>query len=132
MKNKLIIWLLILWRPVSLIHRMWNNSPPYYIHPFPFYYTKDGYEVQWYIYDVCNIVSYLMISIALWIYIKSYLTKMAEIERLFTSIVIIQIIDLIHYILYFCQSDYVLVLESLVMLFTILKNTYHGKSKAIN
>lgn len=122
----LIQYLLVLSWPVNLIHRIWNNYAPYKANWFPF--DDKVCDIQWYVHDLCGIISYCFIFLAAWLYINSlrngFLTRGKAILRLFGTIFLLQFVDLPHYILFAKHSEVVLTLEGFAMIWVVVKNYY--------
>lgn len=129
-KSLIIILLTISW-PVNNIHRLLNSDKELPGKWFPFRpeYVED---LQWYIHDVCQCLSYLCIFIAIWLYLGLYKRKDENIYLIFSSFLIIQIIDLFHYIGWHRTSEVILSTEGFIFLLTalrmLLKYT-HGQAR---
>lgn len=129
-KGIIIILLGISW-PVDNIHRLLNAHKEWPGHWYPF---RSDYieDLQWYIHDLCQAVSYLLIFIAIQLYISSLLRKDSDISLIFKSILIMQILDVIHYIGWHRTSELVLIIEGLFFLYIsikIIKKHTHGQTR---
>jgi len=109
-----IMLLMYLSWPVNLVHRVLNNRPEKVITPFMF--EPEQLDIQWYIKDVLNIVSWLMIFWAIWLYITGNYRQDRDFKDVFTAYFIILAIDLPHYLLWFKRCEGVLYVELLIMM----------------
>lgn len=126
MRKHVILFLLFLSWPVNNVHRLWNNCAPNKIYPFPADpdYWKD---IQWYIHDIGEIICYIFIFMAIWLYINSHLKKDRDIRILFGAIFTNQLIDLPHYLISARHSEYILAAEGAILLYAALKILFNGR-----
>jgi hypothetical protein len=119
-KKELIIILLAISWPVDNLHRLLNahKECPGNWYPFAPKYIED---LQWYVHDVCQSLSYLCIFIAIQLYITSFLRKDADINLIFRSLLIVQVVDLFHYLGWHRTSEIMITLEGAIFLYTALK-----------
>lgn len=114
-----IVILLFLWWPINNIHRLWNNSPAKQVEWY--WFTTAWEDIQWYIHDLCQTVSYAIIFWAICLYVKSSLKRDSDIVLIISGIAVIQSIDVIHYLGWHRRSEVVLTIEGLVLAFIALK-----------
>jgi hypothetical protein len=118
-KGYILILMFLSW-PINNIHRLWNNSPSHvgnwYL--FDHKYTED---IQWYVHDVCQCVSYLLIFISIWLWKDSSVRRDKSIMVAFESILINQALDLIHYVGWHRRNEYILLLEGVIITYAALK-----------
>lgn len=102
------------------VHRFWNNTEPVYVYPFPL--DKD-YEVtwHWYIYLLLKDLSYLLILLALWLYVSRGMRKDKEIMGVFGAVFVVQLIEIPHYLLWARHSEQVLFIEGLILVWSAVK-----------
>lgn len=114
-KKQLIIGLLFLSWFVYNAHRFWNNSPITFTKPFPF---DVSYEItwHWYIYMLLKDISYLIILFALRLYVNANFKKDKEIIGAFSAVFFVQIIEIPHYILSARHTEWVLLLEGMILI----------------
>lgn len=128
MKRKwfIVILLFASWIVVN-IHRVWNNTEPVETYPFPF---DKGYPVtwHWYIHTILKDVSYLLIMLAMWLYIRSNLRRDKAVITAFSAIFLTTISDLPHYILAARHSEAVLAAQGAILLYAALKITINAKT----
>ncbi len=134
MINRKIIILMLLcisW-PVNNFHRLLNAYPETWGYWYPFN-PECKEELQWHIRAIGEDVSYLCIFIAIWLYISSFKRQYSEIKLLFSGILIVQIIDLAHYLGWHRQNEIVLFIEALVFviisLIILYKKYAHGQTR---
>lgn len=114
-----IIILLFLWWPINNIHRLWNNAPA---NPVEWFWFASGWEdIQWYVHDLCQTVSYALIFWAISLYVNSNLKKDSDIVAIITGISLIQFVDVFHYLGWHRRSETILVIEGLMLAFIALK-----------
>lgn len=126
-KGAIILLLFLSW-VIGNIHRLWNNTEPVITHPFP--YDKD-YPVtwHWYIHTILKDVSFLSISFALWLYIRSNMRRDRDVIIAFGAVFLNQIIDLPHYILAARHSEKTLDLQGAIMLGAAIIMVINAKIK---
>lgn len=112
------ILLVISW-PISLIHRIWTNHLPENKAWFVFE-PKISQDIQWYIADVGNMVATLLVLVAIYLYHSYLKIRYSDIPILLKCLIIMQIIDIVHYCLDFKQHDWVLYLQGLLLLICTL------------
>ncbi len=119
-RKQLIIYLLFFSWFVYNVHRCWNNTAPLYTKPFPF---DNSYEItwHWYVYMLLKDTSYLIILSAVWLYVTSNLKKDKDILGAFSAILIVQIIEIPHYLLWARHNEIVLSVEGLVLMWSAYK-----------
>lgn len=119
-RKALTILLLFISWPVNNIHRLLNNHQEVWGYWYPFNPSCKE-ELQWHIHSIFESVSYLCIFIALRLYTQTFKRKDRDIDDIFCSFLIIQVIDLFHYIGWHRRSEIILVLEGTIMLYAALK-----------
>jgi hypothetical protein len=110
-RTSLSIVLLFLSWPVVLVHRYWNHRPPLKLNLIAF--EKVEQDIQWYIKDTGDMLSITLILAAFFVAVKSTYLKL-----LVGSFLLISIIDIGHYWLYYKRNDYVIWLESFILVGT--------------
>lgn len=124
-----LILLYLSW-PVTIIHRFWNNSSPKKVNWFVVNVYKNDklftQDIQWYFYDTGNMLAGIFIILS-FILLK---TKNRTYTLTLIIILIINIIDLIHYWVCFKQDERVVWLESMLMvvlsLYLIIKRKWNA------
>lgn len=114
-RKSYILALLFLSWIVANMHRAWNNIPIQVIHPIPF---ERSYEItfHWYAHFILKDISYILIFLSILLYINSHLKRDKDVLICFGAVFVIQMTDLIHYILFARHNEYVLFLQGLIML----------------
>lgn len=115
-----ILMLYFLSWPVNSLHRLWNSAPAKTIYWY-FADSKVCDDIQWYIHDLCQCISYIMIFIATYLYIDSPKKKDPDVLVAFGAILVNQILDLIHYLGWHRRSEAFLFLEGIIILLAALK-----------
>lgn len=132
MSRKTIILLLLLFSvPITNIHRFLNSSP---VDPMSFPLNPNvTTDIQWYILDVCTMLSFVFILAAFVLYIFSDLQKDKDCIILILTVLTVALVDIVHYVLWFKQNEWVLIIESIILISgTIIMLLRHGeKIKAI-
>ena len=102
------------------MHRLWNNTAPEYINPFPF--DKD-YTItwHWYVHTILKDISYLSVLLAMWLYLGSNMKRERDILTAFAAVFMTYVIDLPHYLLTARHSELVLLVQGLILLVAALK-----------
>lgn len=113
-RSDLSIILLFLSWPVCLVHRFWNNKPPHKINWFIAIDIKQ--DVQWYIYDTGNMLSFTLILLS-FILLKN---KSKSYNQVLFAVFLISIIDIIHYWVCYKQNEWVVTLEGMIMFLAAL------------
>jgi len=130
-KGYILVFMILSW-PVDNIHRLLNNSAVKMGHWYPFNIEYEE-SLQWYMHDVGHCLSYLLIFISIWLYIQLPKRNDADINTLFTAMVINQVLDLVHYIGWHRHSVTMLTIEGLVLTYASLKiianNKQHGQAR---
>lgn len=130
-RKVLIIVLLCLSWPVNNLHRLLNGYPETWGYWFPFNKSYKE-ELQWHVRAIGEDISYLCIFTAIWLYITAFKRKYSDINLIFTGILIVQAIDLLHYLGWHRQSEIIVMAESLVFLIIPLiifyKKRKHGQT----
>lgn len=115
MNRKLYILMLLFssWL-VANLHRGLNNLPVKYIHPCP---LDKQYEVSrhWYIHFVLKDISYIFIFLGVWLYLTSNMKKDKDVVVAFGALFFVQILDLIHYLLWARHNEWVLLLQGAII-----------------
>lgn len=118
-KGTIILMLFISW-PVNNLHRLLNNTPVNFLHLYPFSPLSTE-DLQWYVHDVFESISYILILLAIKLYIETLRNRIAEVDEIIKCFVIIQIIDLFHYLGWHRRSELILTIECLIFIYTALK-----------
>ena len=125
--NKILILLFISW-PVNNLHRLLNNMPVKMGYWYPF--SPDCLEeLQWHVHSICECICYLCIFYAIRMYNSQLRNRNISIDCAIDCLLIVQAIDLIHYIGWHRRSELILTLEALTYIyfsFKILKKHTHG------
>lgn len=103
--------------PVCLVHRFWNNAKVHRAHWFVMDVHNDNgllftQDIQWYIFDTGNMLSTTFIILSL-IIIR---TKTTSYRWALSAVLTVSIVDIIHYWLCYKQSEYMVMVEGLIML----------------
>lgn len=100
---------------VANLHRALNNMPVKYIYPCP---LDKQYEVSrhWYIHFVLKDTSYILIFLAVWLYITSNMKKDKDVMVSFGALFIVQASDLFHYLLWARHNEWVLLLQGAIII----------------
>jgi len=132
-RNDLSLICLFLSWPVCLVHRCWNNRPPqavnWFLLPVRDPRTEEliTQDVQYYIFDTGNMLSFSLILLS-FILLKK---KTYEYTVLLVTVFIVSLIDILHYWVYYKQSEFILLIESLMMIaasaFVTIRNTTRWK-----
>lgn len=128
-RRTLIFILLIISWPVNNIHRLLNNYPETWGHWFLFD-PACSEELQWHVHTICECISYLCIFIGIRLYISQLKNRKWAIDAIINCILIVQGMDLIHYLGWHRRSEIILTIEGLVFIittFVILKKS-HGQA----
>lgn len=118
-KGAIILMLFVSW-PVNNLHRLLNNTPVNFLHFYPFSPLSTE-DIQWYVHDVFESISYILILLAIKLYIETLRNRIAEVDEIIKCFVIIQIIDLFHYLGWHRRSELILTIECLIFIYTALK-----------
>lgn len=118
-KGKTLI-LLFVWWPVNNLHRLLNNTPAQMLHLFPFAPTCTE-DIQWHVHSICESISYLCIFIGIRLYIGQLRNRQIAIDQVIDLIIILQIVDLIHYLGWHRRSEIILTLEGLMFIACALR-----------
>lgn len=107
------LMLLFSW-PVSIVHRAVNDMPLDKVRWIVFDKSIEQ-SVAWYICDTGRMVSVILFIFGVWL-LCGRLGKM--VYFLISALLILSIIDLVHYWLWFQRNEYVVFIEGLVMIGT--------------
>ena len=118
-KGTIILMLFISW-PVNNLHRLLNNTPVLMGHWYLFSPTSTE-DIQWFVHDIFESISYILILLAIKLYIETLRNRILEIDQIINCFVAIQIIDLIHYLGWHRRSEMILTIECLIFIYTALK-----------
>ena len=124
-----ILILMYLGWPLNLVHRAWNNATIHFISPFP--YERQELSVQWYVYGILSIVSWLSIFWGIWIYITGNYKGDRDFKTVLAAYFIILAIDLPHYLLWFRRCEGVLFIEGIIILGAAFLTTWRAYKKNI-
>ena len=114
MRKKTIILLLLGFAvPVTNIHRLLNSTPAM---PVSFPFDKAEIDIQWYVPDISTMLSFVFILLAFILYASSNLYKDRDTLILILTIITVQLIDIVHYVLWFKRSEMVLLFESIILI----------------
>jgi ABC-type iron transport system FetAB permease component len=112
------------------IHRAWNNTEPVEGYWFP---LDPDYKCtwHWYIHTILKDISFLLILFALWLYARSGMKRDKSVVWALGTVLIVQLIDLLHYVLWARHSEVILALQGGIMLYSAIKvwinERGHGK-----
>jgi hypothetical protein len=127
-KGYILILLFLSW-PVDNLHRLLNDSTVRMNNWYPFN-PKYVESVQWYTHDVCHAVAYLLILIAIWLYVQMPQRRDRDINTAISALLVIQAIDVIHYIGWHRQCELILSIEGLILIYAslniVIKHQTHG------
>jgi heme/copper-type cytochrome/quinol oxidase subunit 4 len=125
-KKDIVLLLMAFSWPMTCISMLWANSfqeVHFFADPSIFDY------LNWYTFNICNIVSYIFIFLAIWIYINSSLKKDKEVILIFGANLIVQLTDLIHYLLLRKTCKIITVIQAIIIIYASLKVLYNYKFK---
>lgn len=113
-KAYILVLLFLSWI-IANAHRAWNNTPIQVINPIPF---ERDYEItiHWYAHFILKDISYILIFLSILLYITSHLKRDKDVLVCFGAVFVVQMTDLIHYILFARHNEYVLFFQGLIML----------------
>lgn len=124
-KKGIILLLLSLSWPITCLHNIFTGQAKV------FWFLNNEFEwFQWYFYHCFNMISYIFIFLAIWLYINSSMKKDKDIHLMFNALFINQTIDLIHYLLFRRQNDIIIFVQGIIILYTSIKvvvNQYFKK-----
>lgn len=89
-------------------------------HPFPLD-PEYGVTWHWYIYMLLKDISYLVIFLALWLYMHSSLKRDRQVLSAFGAIFVVQLTEIPHYLLIARHSEGVLLLQGIYLIGIALK-----------
>lgn len=113
-RNDLSLLLLFLSWPVCLVHRFWNNKRPNKVNWFMTGEIEQ--DVQWYICDTGNMLSFTLILLSFLI----IRTKTKNYQIALLAVFLVSVIDIIHYWVCFKQNNSIVLLEGIIMLLAAL------------
>lgn len=119
-KKGVILMLLIFSWPVNNLHRLLNNVDTPEIFWYPCNPSRHE-NLQWYVHDVGQCISYLLIFIAIYLYVEYPKRKDPDINALFGGLLINQIIDLPHYMGWHRSSEMILLIQCAIIVYITLK-----------
>lgn len=96
-----------------------------------FPYSKAVTDLQWYAADLGMIVSIVFLLFAFLVYIASAIKKDESLFTLILTYLVIQILDVVHYVLWFKQSEIVFYCENAIMIIGLLIILYGHKQKTV-
>ena len=115
-KKGIILILLSLSWPITCFFQLFEGNTKVY------WFLNGEFEwFQWYFYHCFNMISYIFIFIAIWLYINSSMKKDKDIHLMFNALIINQVIDLFHYLLFRRQNDIVIIVQGVIILYTSTK-----------
>ncbi len=121
--KKLVIWLLILSWVSQMAHRVLNNAVPEQM-DFP---LSNAYtDIQWYVLDLGQIFSYIFILSATAICVRKY----RSVYILTLTCLTVQILDVVHYVLWFKQSEIFFLFENVTFFAGIIIMNLNGNKKS--
>jgi hypothetical protein len=112
-KSKIVMLLLTLSWVSQFVHRFLTNHVPEQMF-FPL--SKAHTDIQWYVYDLGQIFSYICILSAMAICVR----KIEYVFILTLTCLSVQILDVVHYVLWFKQSEIFFLFENLIFLAGII------------
>lgn len=132
MNRKLYILLLLFssWLVINL-HRVLNNVPVKDIYPCPLD-TAYKVSIHWYAHFVLKDISYIMIFLALWLYITSNMRKDKDVIVAFGSLFIVQVSDLLHYLLWARHSEWALLFQGIFIIAAAAVIKFKKSSKLLS
>ena len=128
-KGYILILLFLSWI-VGNIHRILNNYEPIEGYWFPLD-PKYKCSWHWYVHTILKDISFTTILVAVWCYVRSNLKRDKSITWTIGTVLLVQITDLPHYLLWARHSEVVLAIQGGIMLYSAIKiwvnETGHGK-----
>lgn len=120
MRLTAIILLFLSW-PVTLVHRLYNNSDAEVVDWYV--YVSYPQDKQWYVYLLCVFISFALILSSMLLYITSKEKgKVSVYVRLLAALLVIQLIEIINYCLYYSQNDGLLFIQWVVLVGMTIKH----------
>lgn len=115
-KGAILIMLALSW-PITCLYMLWhgNESIVYW------FINSEWDYIQCYFYALLNLISYLLIFMAMWLYINSSMRKDKDVLLLFGANFINQAIDLPHFILCRRSCDAVILIQALIICYAAVK-----------
>lgn len=113
--------------PVTLAHRVLNNRPIAMITPFPF--SNQELSVHFHVWMILDIVSWLFIFWAIWLYITGNYRQDKDFKTIFAAHFFNLILDLPHYLLAYKQWEWVCALQGMVIVAAAICITYRSYKK---
>lgn len=113
------------------LHRVLNNMPVREIHPCP---MDSDYEVtiHWYAHFVLKDVSYIMIFLAIWLYITSNLRKDKDVILAFWALFVVQVSDIFHYLLWARHNEWFLLFQGVIIVAAAVVIKFKKASKLLS
>lgn len=102
---------------ISNLHRFWNNSTPVEIMPFP-YFNDFPITVQWYVFLLSAKMFPASILMASYYGIR---------KKDYTFIGAVFALELLNYIVWYSESELVLLIQGILLLYTCLKDLIKWK-----
>lgn len=116
---------------VNNLHRALNNLPIRYIHPCP---LDKKYEVSWhwYVHFTLKDISYIFIFLAVWLYATSNMKKEKDVIFAFGALLVVQISDLFHYLLWARHNEWILLAQGVIIISTAAVIKFKKSSKLLS
>ena len=112
-RKRLILLLLFLSYPATLVHRVLNDDQEI---PISFRYNASiTTDLQWYLHDTGIMLSVLLILAAFLLYVTSGLKRDMDVLILILTISSVWVLDVVHYVLWYKQSEWFLLFEGIVV-----------------
>lgn len=122
MKKAIFILLVLSWI-LPMVHRALNNYPST---PIYFLYTKTTTDLQWYVLDISQMVAVILIFIAFALYVISDINRDGSILILILTLTLNQVLDIVHYVLWFKHSESFFLIENAIVIICIITSIYYG------
>ncbi|MCW3466489.1 hypothetical protein [Chitinophaga nivalis] len=111
-KGVILILLALSW-PITCLHRLWAGDEVI----IRWFASPELWDsAQWYFYHVFGYLSYAMVFFACWLYMGSNLKKDKDVMLLLSSLLVNQVIDIPHYMLFRRGSDVVVIIQAAIVL----------------
>lgn len=119
-KGFILVLLSVSW-PITCAHMIWlghSNIVHWFI-------DNQWDYIQSYFYYLFDIISWLLIMFAMWLYINSNIRKDKDIILMFGALLVNAAIDLPHYLICRRNNDYIIFIQGMIYLYAASKILYN-------
>lgn len=115
-KGIILIMLALSW-PTTCLHMLWRGDDS-----IVYWFINAEWDyVQCYFYALFNLISYLLIFMAIWLYINSSMRKDKDVLLLFGANLINQAVDLPHFVICRRSCDVIILIQALIICYAAIK-----------